>query len=196
MGRTATFDSTELIASARDLFWQKGFSDVSVADVESASGVGRSSIYHAFGSMRGLFDAAVDDYLTTIVTPLLTELNRDDVHPDAVCSYLADLRDAITAASAADAATPSGCLILTASATPIGADDAVHSVIENYRAMLSDAVRRGIAAHMPDASSSIVDHHTRLTVAAIIAAQCLARINPDEAARTVDAATSALGTSA
>ena len=126
MGRTATFDSTELIASARDLFWQKGFSDVSVADVESASGVGRSSIYHAFGSMRGLFDAAVDDYLTTIVTPLLTELNRDDVHPDAICSYLSELRDAITAASAADAATPSGCLILTASATPIGADDAVH----------------------------------------------------------------------
>lgn len=62
--------------------------------------------------------------------------------------------------------------------------------------MLSDAIRRGIAARMPEASSSIVDHHTRLTVAAIIAAQCLARINPDEAARTLDAATSALDTSA
>lgn len=195
MGRTATFDRAELVGAARDLFWRSGFGEVSVTDIEKATGVGRSSIYHAFGSMRGLFDTAVEDYLNTVVRPRLAGLVADEVSPDALIDYLAGLRDAILTIAQTGAA-PAGCLILTASATPIGSDETVHAVIESYRAELASAVLRGVQALLPDATPSVVDHHTRLTVAAIIAAQCLARIDAAEAARTLDAAGEALGAAA
>lgn len=195
MGRTATFDRAELVGAARDLFWRRGFGEVSVTDIEKATGVGRSSIYHAFGSMRGLFDTAVEDYLNTVVRPRLAGLVADEVSPDALIDYLAGLRDAILTIAQTGAA-PAGCLILTASATPIGSDETVHAVIESCRAELASAVLRGVQALLPDATPSVVDHHTRLTVAAIIAAQCLARIDAAEAARTLDAAGEALGAAA
>lgn len=195
MGRTATFDRAELVGVARDLFWRHGFGEVSVTDIEKETGVGRSSIYHAFGSMRGLFDTAVEDYLNTVVRPRLAGLVADDISPDALIDYLAGLRDAILTIAQTGAA-PAGCLILTASATPIGSDETVHAVIESYRAELASAVLRGVQALLPDATPSVVDHHTRLTVAAIIAAQCLARIDAAEAARTLDAAGEALGAAA
>lgn len=195
MGRTATFDRAELVGVARDLFWRRGFGEVSVTDIEKATRVGRSSIYHAFGSMRGLFDAAVEDYLDAVVRPRLAGLVADDVSPDALIDYLAGLRDAILTIAQTGGA-PAGCLILTASATPIGSDETVHAVIESYRAELASAVLRGGRALLPDATPNVVDHHTRLTVAAIIAAQCLARIDTAEAARTLDAAAEALNAAA
>ncbi|MDD0859753.1 TetR/AcrR family transcriptional regulator [Arthrobacter alpinus] len=44
-------------------------------DLERATGLSRSSIYHAFGSKRGLFDAAVASYLSEIIRPRLQPLD-------------------------------------------------------------------------------------------------------------------------
>ena len=104
MGRPAGYDPQQLIRQARDLFWRRGFDAVSVADVEQATGVGRSSIYHAHGNMRGLFDAAVEDYLDTVVRPRLQPLTTDPVAPEAILDFLTALSAAIgTLASNPDA---------------------------------------------------------------------------------------------
>ena len=59
MGRVQTFETATAVAAARDLFWDRGYEATSVADLEDATGVQRSSLYHAFGSKRGLFDAVL-----------------------------------------------------------------------------------------------------------------------------------------
>ena len=59
MGRTRTFDESDATRSALGVFWDQGFDGTAVPDLEEATGLSRSSIYHAFGSKRGLFDAAV-----------------------------------------------------------------------------------------------------------------------------------------
>ena len=52
MGRHPGYDAANVISRARNLFWRNGFDKVSVTDVERATGLSRSSVYHAFGSMR------------------------------------------------------------------------------------------------------------------------------------------------
>ncbi|MGV9669922.1 MULTISPECIES: TetR/AcrR family transcriptional regulator [unclassified Gordonia (in: high G+C Gram-positive bacteria)] len=191
MGRAVTHDRGRLVSDARDLFWRKGFDAVSVADVEAATGVGRSSIYHAFGNMRGLFDAAVTDYLDTIVRPRLRPMTVEKVDGDAVIDYLRGLGDAIAVIDR-DGAAPAGCLLLTTAAGNIGGDDAVAQVVAAYHRELSTAIARGVQAHLPDADATTWDRLTRMTVAASIAALSLARVDADAACATIDAAIATL----
>lgn len=193
MGRTAGYDQRELVRSARDLFWRKGFDAVSVAEVEQATGVGRSSIYHAFGNMRGLFDAAVSDYLDQIVRPRLVPLTGESVAPDAVLTYLRGLSAAIAALSP-DA--PHGCLLLTSSATPIGADTAVAEVITGYHLELAEAMYRGVGALLPAADDAERRRWATITTGSCIAALTLARVDAQAACATLTATADELTTAA
>ncbi|NDK91900.1 TetR/AcrR family transcriptional regulator [Gordonia desulfuricans] len=190
MGRIAGYDRSELIRSARDLFWRRGFDAVSVAEVEEATGVGRSSIYHAFGNMRGLFDATVADYLDEIVRPRLRPLTADVVSPTAILDHLDGLRIAITAL--AGDTSPHGCLLLTSAATPIGDDAAVHQVISDYHRELSQAVANGIRALLPDTDDAVRRRLTILTTGSTIAALTLARVDAGAACDTLTAAIATL----
>ena len=67
--------------AARTVFWEHGFEAASLPALERATGLNRSSIYHGFGSKRGLFDAAVASYLDEVVRPRLRPLVQDDVAP-------------------------------------------------------------------------------------------------------------------
>ncbi len=92
MGRKRSFDADEAVRAARSVFWSNGYEGASLPDLEAATGLNRSSIYHTFGSKRGLFDAAVDSYLNEGIRPRLRVLLEDPVPPDAVRTYLTGLR--------------------------------------------------------------------------------------------------------
>ena len=59
MGRPRTFDLDEVIGAARDRFVRTGYLGTSVDDLLTATGIGRASLYQAFGSKRGLFLATL-----------------------------------------------------------------------------------------------------------------------------------------
>ena len=67
MGRTRTFDRDAVVAAAMNLFRQRGYRDVSIADLEQATGLVSGSIYNAFGDKAGLFRAALDFYVHRFV---------------------------------------------------------------------------------------------------------------------------------
>ena len=56
MARTQSFDRDTVVRAARTLFWTVGYESASIPELETATGLSRSSIYNAFGSKRGLFD--------------------------------------------------------------------------------------------------------------------------------------------
>ncbi len=62
MARPRAFDETEVIERAVDVFWAKGFADTSIGDLEEALGMGRQSLYNAFGDKRTLFLRALELY--------------------------------------------------------------------------------------------------------------------------------------
>ena len=186
MGRVQTFDTDEVVRAVRALFWDRGFEDVSVPEIEIATGLRRSSLYHAFGSKRGLFDAAVQSYLDEVIRPRLRPLAGPDVQPGALLDYLHGLR-----AVFADGRVPalhSGCLLLNAATAPIGREPEIADVVLGYRRELHAAMARGVAAYAPSLSAEDQDRLARVCAALVVSAMVLARVDTDEAARTVDAA--------
>lgn len=84
-GRPREFQPSEVAQSALQAFWAGGFHEVSVPDLEDATGVVRTSLYNTFGNKRGLFDAALEAYLGQLfadIDSMLTEATGglDDIH--------------------------------------------------------------------------------------------------------------------
>jgi len=50
-----------ILAEAARLFSERGYEAVGVAEIAEASGVTKPTLYHYFGSKRGLLDAAIDE---------------------------------------------------------------------------------------------------------------------------------------
>lgn len=198
MPRTREFVTDDAVVAARSVFWEHGYEQTSVPALERATGLGRSSIYQAFGSKRGLFDACVESYLDEILRPRLRPLEQDPVDPGALLDYLDGLRGAL--ADAGSAPGRHGCLLLNAASGPIGRQQAVAAWVAAYRAELRTAMRRGLAAARVaggsgDAGSShgdpdeaLLERDAEACASLVTSAFILTRVDNSAALRCVDAA--------
>lgn len=185
MGRAQGFDTDTVVRAARRVFWEHGYERTGIADLEAATGLRRSSLYHAFGNKSGLFDAVIDNYLTEVIRPRLRPLQVDDVSPTALVDYLAGLRAAMAEQSAI---ASYGCLLVSAAAAPVVEDDTVRAAIVAYHRELSTAFRRGILAADPGAAGEAVDRSVRTITSLVIAAFGLARADHAAALANLDTA--------
>lgn len=62
MARPRKFQETEVLDSATEVFWRLGYDGASMAELTKAMAMNAPSIYFAFGSKRGLFDAVLERY--------------------------------------------------------------------------------------------------------------------------------------
>lgn len=190
MGRNQTFDTAAAVRAARAVFWARGYEATALPDLERATGLSRSSIYHAFASKRGLFDAAVDSYLDEVVRPRLRPLAGDDVTPDALDHYLTGLRDALLRGDTLPAT--SGCLLVNSANAPIGQDDGVAAVVEAYAAELRTAMAAGVRARLPHLADDATQTLSDVCAGLVISAFALVRVDRAEAARSLDTARAVL----
>lgn len=186
MGRTQAFDTTTAVRAARDVFWQHGFDGASLADLETSTGLSRSSLYHAFGSKRGLFDAAVEDYLTTVIRPRLAPLVGPETGADALLGYFSSLHAAVAALP--DDSPRRGCLLVNSTAGIAAQDPAARDVVDGYRAELTTAMRTALAAGHPALDAPALDSTARVLASLSIGAMVVARINQPEALALLETA--------
>ena len=66
MGRPRAFSEFDVVASASAVFARRGFAATSVDDLVRATGVGRASLYGAFGSKDGLFQRCLSGALAAL----------------------------------------------------------------------------------------------------------------------------------
>ncbi|WP_010524398.1 TetR/AcrR family transcriptional regulator [Nesterenkonia sp. F] len=196
MARTREFATDEAVVAARSVFWEHGYEQASVPELERATGLGRSSIYQAFGSKRGLFDACVESYLAEVIRPRLRPLEQDPVDAGALAEYLDGLRGAL--GDAGSAPGRHGCLLMNAAGAPIGREDAIAERVAAYREELRAAMRRGLAAARglggsgrlgdgePDAR--LLDRDAEACASLVTSAFALTRVDHAAALRCVDAA--------
>lgn len=200
MARTRAFDTGEVVQAARDVFWAVGFDAAAMPELERATGLGRSSLYNAFGSKRGLFDAAVHSYLDEVVRPRLAALANA---PSGAAGLRAYFESAAATVLAGPDGHQRGCLLLTAATGRSGQDEQVRTAVDAYRAevagafaaaLLRDAAApegspRGPQGGSPgEALCGQVADRARLLFALLAAGMTLARINRAEAAATLRSA--------
>lgn len=72
MGRPRTFDEDTVLTAAMYAFRREGYARISVTRLEQATGLRTSSLYNAYGDKAGLFERALDHYVTTFIEPRLS----------------------------------------------------------------------------------------------------------------------------
>src|SRR3954471_12211011 len=126
MPRPRTFDESDVVAAARDEFWSRGYAATSVDDLVFATGLGKGSLYGAFGDKRGLFLRALDDYIGTALDDVRAQL-RDPKY-SAYDRLVRHIRAQVKAI-AADTSRR-GCMMAKSAAELGSADEAVEQAVE------------------------------------------------------------------
>jgi len=62
MARPVEYDLQKVLDNAMEVFWQKGFEGVSMAELVSQTGLNRRTMYSLFTDKEGLFKDALDNY--------------------------------------------------------------------------------------------------------------------------------------
>jgi len=75
MARPREFDRNAALRSAMRIFWQKSYAATSTDDLVAAMGIGRQSLYNAFGDKRSLYLEAIALYMDDSGSAHLARLN-------------------------------------------------------------------------------------------------------------------------
>jgi TetR/AcrR family transcriptional repressor of nem operon len=109
MPRSPEFDRDHVIEAAQAVFWDRGYSQTSVADLVEATGLKPGSLYGAFGSKKGVFLEVLDAYNAGFVT----HVNALSRHESGALAGLITILDTIID-DAVSGADRRGCLAVNA----------------------------------------------------------------------------------
>jgi AcrR family transcriptional regulator len=143
-GRPRSYDPDAVLDRAAQLFWANGFSATSLDDLSAAMGMGRPSIYNAFGDKEALFLRALQRYRDTVGLTPLRALEAEDSIRQGLDAFFGQFVTYTTADR-----SHLGCLL--ANVAPITDLPAVQSFLKTnlagFEAQIAEhltaAVRRG-----------------------------------------------------
>jgi AcrR family transcriptional regulator len=125
MPRPRAFDETEVVAAARDEFWSRGYAATSVDVLTAGTGLGKGSLYGAFGDKHGLFLRALDDYIGTALESVRAQLR--DPQRDAYDRLTRHIR--AQAKAVAGDKNLRGCMMAKSAAELASTDDDVERAV-------------------------------------------------------------------
>jgi AcrR family transcriptional regulator len=108
-GRPRAFDRTGALRAAQRSIWEHGYEGMSLSQLEIVMGIGKTSLYAAFGSKLELLKEAADLYLSEAGTKLRGILDGNASTRDAISGFLAACAEDFT-----DPSRPPGCFLVIA----------------------------------------------------------------------------------
>ncbi len=171
-GRPPEFDPDQVVDAAIGAFFAKGFDATTLTDLESATGVDRSTLYNSFGGKNGLYHQATKRYLDHAAEGLFSVLHvGGDDGIDDIRQFLERLRSGLTSQDVSP-----GCLIINDMAAGSDRDAA-----KRYREILDNGLRAalGRAADAGTIDPSTIDSRTALVSAAVIGINLISRHTGD-----------------
>lgn len=141
MARPRGFNETQVIDAVMEQFWTFGYSATSLEDLMRVSGLGKGSLYAAFGDKHELFLRALHSYVDRNHQQLRMTLTRSPRAIDALSELLSAPID--------EGATPGarrGCLLANSTCELSTADPEVlavaHRSYEATTALIAECVSR------------------------------------------------------
>ncbi len=151
MGRPKTYDRATVTAAAMELFWQRGYHDVSTRELVDAMGINMNTLYSEFGTKAGLFTAAIDHYEQHIVPSYIGALEQPDASIDTIRTVL----NSFPAFADTDDFVP-GCLITNTATELAPTPDTSHQSMARYIDRLTNAFTNALqnsATGTPDVTA-------------------------------------------
>lgn len=151
-GRPSTFDRKVAIETALELFWQKGYDGVGVAELGEAIGINPPSLYKAFGSKHGLFEEAVQRYIEDDKGGFLPiALAGAKTLKDAVRNILVQAANSYT-----NPKTQPGCLILSGTSNSI--DSKARATTDLHRHATKTYLAKTFSKYGAKGASSLAEY--------------------------------------
>jgi AcrR family transcriptional regulator len=182
MARSREFDYDTVVRAARDVFWERGYSSTSMAQLQAVTGLSRSSLYETFDSKRDLFGYAVNSYLTEVIGPLLGPMEAPDSGRDELVEYFLSLARFLRAAP--DQIATRGCLMLNTFMELNDLDDAAATLVRGYRRRVRAAIYKSLAGSAGTVRD--VDGTADVLTAGQIGIMVTSRIDPIQAAELAE----------
>jgi AcrR family transcriptional regulator len=107
-GRPRSFELGDVLEKATKVFWRHGYEGASLGRLQSATGLTPPSIYNAFGSKEGLYQACLDHYAAGPGSHTVAELTEPP-SKEGVRAFLTTAAREFT-----EPGRPAGCMISTA----------------------------------------------------------------------------------
>lgn len=143
------------------VFWKQGFEGTGLPDLERATGLGRQSLYGAFGDKRSLFGRVVEHYFARVLKPWVVDVL------DAPGSARANLERIFeqweTTALAPDF---HGCLVGNSASELSATDSELRAVLREKLSLLEKAFARALsrARRAGEISATLDVHATARTL--------------------------------
>jgi TetR/AcrR family transcriptional repressor of nem operon len=106
MARPREFDPQDVLQTAIELFWEKGYYDGSVDEVVKRSGVAKYGIYGTFGTKRELFMKALTQFATDRHQDIQRPIRQPDASLPEIRAFFKNAPKLMTPEN-----NPHGCLI-------------------------------------------------------------------------------------
>src|SRR5258706_3935796 len=179
MARPREFDSNAALENAMQVFWANGYKATSLDDLCASTGLGRSSLYAAFGDKRGLYLKALDRYEGAGVDRITAALARAPLRK-ALARFLDRVINDIVAGPGR-----SGCFIGNCAAELAHGDRTaatrVRRSLDRIQAVFRDALVRA-RTRGEIAANADVDALARFLVAGTQGLRLIGKAKPQRAA--------------
>ncbi|WP_394829188.1 TetR/AcrR family transcriptional regulator [Pendulispora albinea] len=192
MGRPKQFDPDAAVATAMNVFWQKGYGATTPADLVEALGIGKGSLYNTFENKRALFEQALRRYGDERVAGLVGELAK----PGPVRARLQAALERLAAPERAKLRRR-GCMAVNTAAECADDDESAAAIVRG----IFERMERALQATIEEGQrSGEIDPHRNakdlasLMLTTILGMTVIAKVSakPDALLRAVRAAMSAL----
>lgn len=142
-GRPRSFDRDVALRRVMEMFWERGYEAVSLADVAAELGLTKPSIYAAFESKEALFREAIELYTRSEGSATLQALAKEPTARAAIEAVLRNNARTYTAPG-----KPRGCMVVLAASVGSSENAEVRSFLaairKQSREQLAKRVQRGI----------------------------------------------------
>ena len=185
-GRPRLFDEEAVLDELTALFWEKGYSKTSMADLVEASGVHKSSLYSTFGSKDELFSKILRRYLAGRMDAMSALIDEAGPGIEGIHAFLERIRGNIIAGGHRE-----GCLLVNSASELHGSAPGFENFGAEYREALRARIRKLIQQAEPEGApdSVLTDQRTDLFVTFMAGLNVTVRGGADEheIGRTIDA---------
>jgi AcrR family transcriptional regulator len=140
MARPRGFDDKQVLQAARDEFWSCGYAATSIDEVAAVTGLGKGSLYGAFGDKHTLFLRVFDDHCSEMVKAVRGALDG----PDSGAYSRLRVHVHAVARSTGNDTDRRGCLLAKGTAELAGNDPAVAASVKRTFDAIEEALARCI----------------------------------------------------
>lgn len=142
-GRPREFDPDATLSKIMQLFWENGYEATGLSEITSVTGLGKASLYKAFGNKQSMYLKALQHYESLMVDAAVAMLRSKDLAPlERIDAFLSSPIIAVR-----DHNDLRGCFLCNAAADRASLDNETCALVQKGY----DKIRKGIVGSLSEA---------------------------------------------